>query len=83
LIYKPGFKTMISQVYVPDDEHLETDVQFGVTRALIGNFIEHRTPSAELGFAAPWYSLEQRLVMERGEARWPKAPIRAKVEASA
>ena len=32
LIYKPGYKTHISQVYLPDDPNIETDVQFGVTR---------------------------------------------------
>ena len=36
LIYKPGFKTVTSQIYSPDDPHLETDSQFGVTRALVG-----------------------------------------------
>ena len=41
LIYKPGFKTLISQVYDPDDPNLETDVQFGVTRHLIGNYVRH------------------------------------------
>ena len=33
LTYKPGFKTLISQIYIPDDKNIETDVQFGVTRA--------------------------------------------------
>ena len=37
LAYKQGFKTLISQVYAPDDKNIETDVQFGVTRHLIGN----------------------------------------------
>src|SRR5437016_7401813 len=32
LAAKDGFKTLISQVYSPDDPHIETDVQFGVTR---------------------------------------------------
>src|SRR4029079_12758698 len=41
LIFKDGFKTLISQVYVNDDEKLETDVQFGVTRALVGNYVRH------------------------------------------
>jgi catechol 1,2-dioxygenase len=36
LIYKPGFKTHISQVYLPDDPNIETDVQFGVTKAAAG-----------------------------------------------
>jgi len=79
LVYKPGFKTLISQVYAPDDEHIDSDVQFGVTRALIGNYVRHDEPSAELGFATPWYSLDQRFTLEAGEARRPVAPIRAKV----
>jgi protocatechuate 3,4-dioxygenase beta subunit len=32
MVYKPGFKTLISQIYTPDDEHIDSDVQFGVTR---------------------------------------------------
>src|SRR5262249_50838183 len=63
MIYKPGFKTLISQIYVPDDEHLDSDVQFGVTRALIGDYVRHDEAAAELGFAAPWYSLDQRFVL--------------------
>jgi protocatechuate 3,4-dioxygenase beta subunit len=79
MVYRPGFKTLISQVYAPDDEHIDSDVQFGVTRALIGNHIRHVEPSPELGFATPWYSLVQRFTLEPGEARRPAAPIRAKV----
>jgi protocatechuate 3,4-dioxygenase beta subunit len=81
MVYRPGFKTLISQVYAPDDEHIDSDVQFGVTRALIGNYIRHDEPSPELGFATPWYSLVQRFTLEAGEARRPAAPIRAKVSA--
>jgi protocatechuate 3,4-dioxygenase beta subunit len=81
MIYKPGFKTMISQIYVPDDEHIDSDVQFGVTRALIGDYVRHEQPSAELGFVAPWYSLNQRFILEPGEARRPVAPIRSKATA--
>ena len=78
MIYKPGFKTLVSQIYVPDDAHIDSDVQFGVTRALIGDYVRHDEPAAELGFAAPWYSLDQRFVLEHGEARRPQAPIRSK-----
>jgi protocatechuate 3,4-dioxygenase beta subunit len=80
MVFKPGFKSLISQVYSPDDPHLESDVQFGVTRALIGNYIRHDEPSEKYDFAAPWYSLEQRFVLEAGEARRPIAPIRGKVQ---
>src|SRR5579872_6172226 len=79
MVFKPGFKTLISQVYTPDDPNIDSDVQFGVTRALIGDYVLHRAPSDGLGFAAPWYSLDQRLVLEAGEARRPMAPIRGKV----
>jgi len=78
MIYKPGFKTLISQIYVPDDPHIDTDVQFGVTRALIGDYVRHEKADAARGFAAPWYSLDQRFTLEKGEARRPRAPIQAK-----
>jgi protocatechuate 3,4-dioxygenase beta subunit len=82
MVFKPGCKTLISQVYSPDDPHIDSDVQFGVTRALIGNYVRHDKPSVEHGFAAPWYSLDQRFVLEAGEARRPIAPIRAKVSSA-
>jgi hydroxyquinol 1,2-dioxygenase len=77
LIYKPGFKTLISQVYVNDDERLDSDVQFGVTRALIGNYVRHdngRAPAADV--EPPWYSLDYTFPMEAGEARLPRPPIK-------
>ena len=80
MILKPGFKTLISQVYVPDDEHIESDVQFGVTRALIGNYIRHDQPAPDMGFAAPWYSLDQRFVLQPGDSQRPRAPIRSKAQ---
>jgi protocatechuate 3,4-dioxygenase beta subunit len=80
MVYKPGFKTLISQVYVPDDPHLQSDVQFGVTRALIGNYIRHDEPAPGMGFAAPWYSLNQRFVLPAGEAHRPRPPIRSKAQ---
>jgi protocatechuate 3,4-dioxygenase beta subunit len=79
MIYKPGFKTLISQIYSPDDPHIDSDVQFGVTRASIGNYVRHDVPSPELTLEAPWYSLDQPFRLEPGEARRPLAPIRAKV----
>jgi protocatechuate 3,4-dioxygenase beta subunit len=79
MVFKPGFKTLVSQIYSPDDPHLDSDVQFGVTRPLIGNYVRHDEPSPELNFPAPWYSLDQRFTLEPGEARRPSAPIRAKV----
>ena len=77
LIFKEGYKTLISQVYVPDDPYLDTDVQFGVTRATIGDFVRHDEPHpAHSGVETPWYSLEATFTLEPGEARLPRPPIR-------
>ena len=72
LVYKPGYKTIASQVYDPEDPKLETDSQFGVTQALIGNYEKQADGS---------FSLEFTFVIEPGEARLPKPPITAKAKA--
>ena len=77
LAYKPGYKTLITQVFVDDDQYLETDVVFGVTRHLIGGYERHEQgapPAADV--AAPWYTLDYTFVMEPGEAKLPKPPIK-------
>jgi protocatechuate 3,4-dioxygenase beta subunit len=74
--FKPGFKTLITQVFVDDDEHLDSDVVFGVTRALIGDYRRHETGTPPVpGVKAPWYTLDYKFVMEAGEAKLPKPPI--------
>ncbi len=81
LVYKPGFKTLISQIYDPEDKNIETDVQFGVTRHLIGNYVRHDEPRAEApDVKPPWYSLEHTFVMENGTARLPRPPITGKAQ---
>jgi catechol 1,2-dioxygenase len=77
LIFKPGFKVLISQVYDPADPHIDSDVQFGVTRALIGDFVRHEEPHpTERDFSAPWYSLDYVYRMEAGDAVLPRPPIK-------
>jgi hydroxyquinol 1,2-dioxygenase len=79
LIYKPGFKTHISQVYTDDDPHLETDSQFGVTRALIGHYVRHENgPAPAPDVNGPWYSLDYTFRIEPGIAKWPRPPISGK-----
>jgi hydroxyquinol 1,2-dioxygenase len=76
LAVKDGFKTLISQVYVPDDPNIETDVQFGVTRHLIGEYVRHETgPAPVPEVKAPWYSLDYTFTMEPGRSRLPRPPI--------
>ncbi|MGJ5130716.1 dioxygenase [Bradyrhizobium oligotrophicum] len=77
LIVKPGFKVLISQVYDPNDPHIDSDVQFGVTKALLGNFIRHDMPHpTEPDVTTPWYSLDHIYRMEIGDTVLPRAPIK-------
>ena len=77
LIVKPGFKVLISQVYDPNDPHIDTDVQFGVTKALVGDFVRHDEPHpSEPDVATPWWSLDYVYTMEPGEAVLPRPPIK-------
>jgi hydroxyquinol 1,2-dioxygenase len=79
LAVKDGFKTLISQIYVADDKFIDSDVQFGVTRHLIGNYVRHangKAPAADV--TGPWYSLDHTFVMEPGASKLPRAPISGK-----
>jgi catechol 1,2-dioxygenase len=79
LAVKDGFKTLISQIYNPDDKFLETDAQFGVTRHLIGNYVRHENePAPAPDVQGPWYSVEHTFVMEKGVTKVPKPPITGK-----
>jgi catechol 1,2-dioxygenase len=81
LASREGFKTLISQIYSPDDKFIDTDVQFGVTRHLLGNYIRHdteRAPAADV--TGPWYSLDHTFVMEPGIAKLPRPPITGKAQ---
>jgi catechol 1,2-dioxygenase len=66
LIYKEGYKTVISQVYADYDENLATDVQFGVTQNLIGTFKK----------STNGFTLDYTFKMEHGLAKLPKPPIK-------
>src|SRR5437588_3539841 len=77
LIFRPGFKMLISQVYDPADPHIDSDVQFGVTKALIGDFVRHDEahPTAA-DVVARWFSLDYVYWMEPGDAVLPRPPIK-------
>jgi catechol 1,2-dioxygenase len=81
LIHKPGFKTQFSQLYSSDDPWLDTDVQFGVTRALVGHYVLHgdeAAPDPEVSGA--WYSLDHHFVVSAGDDSLPPPPITAKAQ---
>jgi protocatechuate 3,4-dioxygenase beta subunit len=76
LAYKPNYKTLITQVFVDGDERLQSDVVFGVTQHLIGNYQQHDKPRADGAADPPWYSLQYTFVMEPGAAKLPQPPIK-------
>jgi catechol 1,2-dioxygenase len=81
LIFKQGYKTHISQVYLPDDPNIETDVQFGVTKRLLGDYVRHENekPPAP-GVKDPWFSLDYTFIMEPGNAKLPRPPFQDKAK---
>lgn len=84
LIHKEGYKTIASQLYSHDDPNLDSDAQFGVTRALIAEYVEHGEdePAPDPDVKGVWQSLEHTFVLERGVAWLPTPPISAKAKVS-
>jgi catechol 1,2-dioxygenase len=81
MVHKPGWKTQFSQLYSSDDPHLETDVQFGVTRALVGQYVLHENePAPADDVPGRWYSLDHAFVVAPGDDALPPPPITAKAE---
>lgn len=77
LIFKHGYKTLISQVFDPSDPNIDSDVQFGVTAALTGEFIRHEGPHpTDQDVQGPWFSLDYTYIMEPGDAVLPRPPIK-------
>jgi catechol 1,2-dioxygenase len=67
MVSKPGYKVLITQVFADNDENLESDPVFGVTRQLIGHF----EPDENTGQAM----LRHDFVLEPGEMKFPHPPI--------
>lgn len=77
LLHKPGYKTLITQVFVDDDKYLDSDVVFGVTRKLVGDYKKHANePAPARDVTGDWYSLDYTFVMEPGQSVLPAPPIK-------
>lgn len=76
LLAKDGFKTLITQIFVNGDQYLDSDVVFGVTPPLVGDYVLHKdgpAPAADVN--GEWYSLDAEFVMEPGSSKLPHPPI--------
>jgi catechol 1,2-dioxygenase len=76
LLYKKGYKTLVTQIFVDDDQYLNSDVVFGVTQALVGNYKRHNDAAPSPDVSGTWYKLDYRFTMEAGEASLPQPPIK-------
>ena len=67
MVSKPGHKVLVTQVFADDDENLESDPTFGVTRRLIGRFA--LAPDGQTA------TLQYDFQLEPGEMKFPRPPI--------
>jgi catechol 1,2-dioxygenase len=76
MVTRPGFKTLVTQIFSDDAEHLETDVTFSVISSIVGRYVRHESGAAPAkDVTAPFYTLEYDFVLEPGEMRIPVPPI--------
>lgn len=76
MITKPGYKTLITQIFADDAEHLQTDVTFSVIRSIVGRYEWHDSgPPPAPDVEGPFYTLAYDFVLEPGEMRTPVPPI--------
>ena len=73
-----GFKreTLITQMFVDDDCYLDSDVVFGVTRALIGDYRTGSGTAQAPNVKGPWVTFAYTFVMEPGDAVLPHPSIK-------
>jgi catechol 1,2-dioxygenase len=76
MVTKPGFKTLVTQIFADDAENLTTDVTFSVIRSIIGRYQLHETsPAPAADVTGPFYTLSYDFTLEPGEMRIPIPPI--------
>jgi protocatechuate 3,4-dioxygenase beta subunit len=77
VVVADGYSTLISQIFADNAEYLDSDVVFGVTRDLIGEFERHekgKGPHPET--QEPYYTLECVFVLGVGVSTYPTPPIK-------
>ena len=85
MVYKPGYKTITSQIYSHDDPMLDTDAQFGVTGPLIARYLRHEDeprpgPGRDRAVVHPRLHLRRRA--GRGLAAHPAGLRQGRVKAA-
>ncbi len=77
IVSAPEHRTLITQIFVDDDEYLETDVVFGVKQPIVGGFRRHeQSDEAQFpGVQPPFYTLDYDFRLPKGVPTFPIPPI--------
>jgi hydroxyquinol 1,2-dioxygenase len=67
MISAPGFSTLVTHIFDPHDQYINSDAVFGVKESLLAEFkwIDNAEQASELGFAGPFWSVEHDFVLSR------------------
>lgn len=71
LLERPGYETLITQIFDPEDQYIGSDAVYGVRPALIGSFAMVDQDNPETG-----YTLQRDFVMRPGAPSLPIPPIK-------
>jgi catechol 1,2-dioxygenase len=65
ILEAPGFETLVTHIFDPDDPYIRSDAVFGVKESLMAAFRPVTDPAsiAEAGFAGPFLSVEHDFVL--------------------
>jgi len=66
MVTAPGFKRLVTHVYVEGDEYLASDSAFAVKESLVVDFVKNESSdaAARFGFPGPFYEIEFDFVMQ-------------------
>jgi len=67
LITAPGYRRLITHLFVEGDEYLESDAVFGVKDSLVVPFVKNDNleKAGEYGFSGPFYEVEYDFALEK------------------
>jgi hydroxyquinol 1,2-dioxygenase len=67
IVSAPGYRTLVTHIFDPASDHLDSDTVFAVKSSLIRDFVERKPddPERPAGVDGPWVSVENDVVLAR------------------
>ncbi len=67
IVSKPGYDTLTTHIFDPDDPYINSDAVFGVKESLLAKFepVEDVSRQAEYGFSGKFYDVEHDFVLAK------------------